>query len=197
MSTIYPVPYQSIKTRLEQFTISFPKPGGGFDIRKAFNFTDPVIDGNKSWVDEFVKALVDVIISYDENFIIPNIISFWDNTYDLPTDPADNAAYIATVDGSGWTKDNIYIWVNDQIEWMEVPYVLGRIVYLVSQDKWYGAKSIGWVVIGEAGSLTNNPIRIGDSWRLRETENRELWIEYTKDGDVTWQPKQKLSHTNP
>jgi hypothetical protein len=90
--------------------------------------------------------LVDELCSPSEE---PPVIAFWDPTGGLPESPEIGDRYIAAANGNGWQTNNIYAWVGDA--WSVIPYRLGRIVYIVNEDTWYGAMDDGWYKLLEAG----------------------------------------------
>ncbi len=122
----------------------------------------------------------------------PVIKAFFDPTGGLPESPAVGDRFIATATANGWTVKNSYEWLGDVDGWSEITYRIGKIVYVASEDEWYGAGASGWRVMGEAIAVTGiTPI--GPNSRLREIPSGEsesglieVWVEITNDGGSNW-----------
>jgi hypothetical protein len=63
----------TIQAKLTGQTISMPKPGGGVDIRMAYDFSTAVLDSGQSWLDYLVSTICDSVIEHITSLALVNV----------------------------------------------------------------------------------------------------------------------------
>lgn len=149
----------------------------------------------------FGFVMTDIITEelFGESSGMSVVDDFFNPSSGLPNEPDLYDVYIATATAHGWTVKNMYIYGDEDLGWIENAYALGRIVYVVSQDKWYGAKSAGWTEFSGGGSSgIENPIILGSAPFMAKIELQvsndkpELIVSLTTNGGSTWDQKQRF-----
>lgn len=144
------------------------------------------------WVHKHNNVLIDNLYPHLSELDI--VDCFYDPRPGLPENPQEGDRCIAEYTANGWTKGTIYEY--SDAGWSEEIYRLGRIVFVVDRDEWYGAAVAGWRVL--SNSAGSNPVKIGEYFQLREvltpespSGTPELWIEKTSNGGMTWVRKNR------
>lgn len=76
--------------------------------------------------------------------------AFYDPSIGLPQDPSELDRYIATATANGWTKNNIYTYLDGT--WHETNFEPGlTFAYVIAEDNYYGAYPTGWQELSIGG----------------------------------------------
>jgi len=139
-----------------------------------------ILNGSHAATKDYVDAVAQGQIDYQDS-----VMSFWDASSALPSNPSTNDRYICIVSGNGWTKWNIYEYNGSS--WDEIVINEGAVCWVEDEDIKYIYNGSDWVKFGS--TLTHNNLNnifgSNEGYHISQTQYNNILLKTDSVTDLS------------